>query len=274
MHTHSLDRIVDIGPVDGARSIRRACALLRAVATAGSGGARVADLARSMGLSRPTVHRIAQALAQEGLIAQPAGSRHYVVSLDFFALAVTASDGMGLREACRPALLRLSASTGDTLFLLARNAYEAVCIDRVEGKYPIQAVTKGVGETLPLGLVPGGLVMLAFLSLAEQEEVLRVNLPLLLNEMYPDEIALRMGLQETRKAGHAVSRGLLIKGVGGLAVPLLDRRGQAVGALSIGGVAERFTPQRINAILPVLRKEATDIEKALNPLTMLAQIMT
>jgi DNA-binding IclR family transcriptional regulator len=224
-----------------------------------------------MGLSRPTVHRIAQALADEKLITQPAGSRHYVVSLDFFTLAVSATDGQGLREACRPSLLRLSASTGDTLFLLARNAYEAVCIDRVEGKYPIRAVTKGVGETLPLGLVPGGLVMLAFLPPSEQDEILRVNLPQLLNEMYPDEIALRMGLRETREVGYAVSRGLLIKGVGGLAVPLLDRRGQAVGALSIGGVAERFTPQRINAVLPVLRQEVAGIEKLLNPLSTLSE---
>jgi DNA-binding IclR family transcriptional regulator len=225
-----------------------------------------------MGVSRPTVHRIAQALAEEKLIAQLAGSRHYVVRLDFFTLAVSTTDGQGLREACRPALLRLSASTGDTLFLLARSAYEAVCIDRVEGRYPIRVVTNGVGEMLPLGLVPGGLVMLAYLPPSEQDEILRVNLPQLLNDMDPAEIALRMALRDTREAGYAVSRGLLIKGVGGLAVPLLDRRGQAVGALSIGGVAERFTPQRIQAVLPVLRQEVAGIEQLLNPLSIMSEV--
>jgi DNA-binding IclR family transcriptional regulator len=42
----------------------------------------------------------------------------------------------GLRERCRPALLRLGASLGDSVFLLVRAGFDAMCLDRWEGPFP------------------------------------------------------------------------------------------------------------------------------------------
>ncbi|WP_369789801.1 hypothetical protein [Rouxiella sp. WC2420] len=42
-------------------------------------------------------------------------------------------------------LLRLRARLNDALFLLVRDGYDAVCLDRNEGPYPIRTFTGDIG---------------------------------------------------------------------------------------------------------------------------------
>jgi DNA-binding IclR family transcriptional regulator len=243
----------------GAQTVRRACAVLRVVADAGASGVRLLDISKQLGLTRSTTHRLAQALQAENLLGQKDHSQRYVLGIDLFRLAVNAGNQDNLQDAARPSLLRLSSAIGDTIFLLLRTGYEAICIDKIEGQYQIQAVTKGIGGSVPLGLVPGGLAILAFLPAAEQDEILRANMPLILNEAYPDEVSVRAALAQAKADRYALSLGVAIKGVGGLASPILDPRGRPIGAISIGGIVDRFSDNRIKAILPMLLREIEQI---------------
>ena len=118
-------------------SLRRALRLLRVLAAGDPAGLRLKDIAEAAGCSQPTAHRMLQDLAAEGFAEQAAGKR-YRLALDFYVLAARAGQASGLREAARPALLRLSATLSDTIFLLVRNGFDAVCLDRVEGPFPIR----------------------------------------------------------------------------------------------------------------------------------------
>ncbi|MDF2812954.1 MAG: IclR family transcriptional regulator, partial [Microvirga sp.] len=97
---------------------------------------RLTDVAAAIGLNQPSTHRALKALIAEGFVEQVAGSRKYRLALEFFVLAARAGQSDGLRNVARPALLRLSATLGDTVFLLVRNGFDAVCLDRVEGPFP------------------------------------------------------------------------------------------------------------------------------------------
>lgn len=70
----------------GTQSLERAIALLRAVADAGTGGARLADLMAGVGLSKATAHRLLMALAREGLVEQDGRSKRYHLGPDLVAL--------------------------------------------------------------------------------------------------------------------------------------------------------------------------------------------
>lgn len=85
------------------------------------------------------------------MVDQCATSKRYRLSLDFFALAAKAGQTGNLRDVVRPSLLRLSASLGDSLFLLARSGFDAVCLDRSEGPYPIRTFTGDIGGRVALG---------------------------------------------------------------------------------------------------------------------------
>ncbi|WP_350633974.1 helix-turn-helix domain-containing protein, partial [Pseudoalteromonas sp. 2-MNA-CIBAN-0060] len=94
--------------------LQRAFAILRALAGMQQDGVRVTHLAKAVGLTQGTAHRILQSLIAEGMVEQDEQSKLYRLSVDFFALAAQAGNPSSMRTLCRPALLRLCASLGET----------------------------------------------------------------------------------------------------------------------------------------------------------------
>lgn len=139
----------------GVGSASRLFAVLRGLSAASAEGERVIQLAERIGLSQPTTHRLLRGLVEEGMVEQDTRSKRYRLSLEFFALAARAGNGGNLRELARPSLLRLSASLGDSLFLLARSGFDAICLDRSEGPYPIRTFTGDIGGRVALGSAKG-----------------------------------------------------------------------------------------------------------------------
>lgn len=227
-------------------------------------GLRLTELADAAGLPKPTVHRLLRALLAEGMVAHDAASKRYSLGLDLFSLAARAGNP-GLRDLARPALLRLTGALGETIFLLVRNGYDAVCIDRSAGPLPIRSFTGDIGGRVMLGLGQGAMAILAFLPEAEREEVIRYNLPRLRETTSLDEAFLRTEIAKVRRSGHCDSASGLIPGMAGLGVPILGQDGRAVAALSIGSVTERLTGERSRAIASMLKREAAAIAAALNP---------
>jgi len=251
------------GPAPG--SVQRAFALLRALSDAPPAGARVTALARSVGMTQATAHRLLQSLIAEGMVEQHPRSRLYRLGLDFFALAARAGNPMDLRSLCRPALLRLCASLGDTIFLLVRSGFDALCLDRSEGPFPIRSFTGDIGGRVVLGIGQGSLAILAFLPEAEREEVIRYNLPRVREFGVLDEVYLRTEIERTRQLGYADHHTGLLEGMAGVAVPILDREGRGVAALSVGTTVGRLNADRLPTVVELLRREASAIGPLLHP---------
>ena len=126
-------------------TLHRSFAVLRALAAHQKQGVRVTHLAKEIGLTQATTHRLLQGLVQEGVVEQDLQHKLYRLSLDFFALAAQAGSVSDLRSLARPVLLRLNASLSDTVILLVRSGFDAVCLDRVEGQFPIRTFTVDIG---------------------------------------------------------------------------------------------------------------------------------
>lgn len=99
----------------GAGMLQRAFAVIRALSDAQPEGGRVTRLAKAVGLTQATVHRILHALIAERVVEQDPNTKLYRLSVDFFALAAQAGNPSGMRTLCRPTLLRLCASLGETI---------------------------------------------------------------------------------------------------------------------------------------------------------------
>ena len=245
--------------------IGRVFSLLRLLGEAEGDGLRLTEIATRAGLPRPTVHRLLRALVVESVVAFDAASKRYRLGLGLFLLAAKAGDVRGLRELARPHLLRLTASLGETLFLLVHNGYDAVCIERSEGPLPIRSFTGDIGGRVPLGIGQGATAILAFLPPAEQDEIIRHNLPRMASFGGLDEASLRAEITRVRRDGFCGGASGLIPGMAGLGAPILDQGSRAVAAISIGTTTDRLTPERREVIAAMLRREAEAIGALLNP---------
>lgn len=246
-------------------SLPRAFALLRHLAGVSAQGARVTQIAKAIGLTQATTHRLLQGLVAEGMVEQDERSKHYRLGLELFALAARAGNAADLRSLCRPALLRLCASVGDTIFLLVRSGFDAICLDRSEGPFPIRSFTGDVGGRVALGTGQGALAILAFLPEAEREAVIRYNLPRLRDFGLFDEVYLRTEVERVRELGYADRNTGLLDGMAGVAVPILDRDGRGVAALSVGTIAGRLNAERLPTVVALLQREARAIGPKINP---------
>jgi DNA-binding IclR family transcriptional regulator len=249
----------------GVGSVSRLFAVLRTLGSAPDGGERVTQLAQQVGLSQPTTHRLLRSLMDEGMVEQDARSKRYRLSLEFFALAARAGNTSNLRDLVRPSMLRLSASLGDSLFLLARSGFDAICLDRSEGPYPIRTFTGDIGGRVALGVGQGSLAILAYLPEEERETVIRYNLPRLKDFHLYDEVFLRSEVENVRRLGYAARNTGVLQGMAGLAVPILNRDGYAVAALSVATISDRLGPDRLPMVVELLKREAAAIGPKINP---------
>ena len=248
-----------------AGSVQRAFAILRALASTQARGGRVTHIAKTTGLTQATTHRLLQSLVAEQIVDQDTSSKLYRLSIDFFALAAQAGNAMDLRALCRPSMLRLCASLGDTIFLLVRSGFDAVCLDRSEGPFPIRSFTGDIGGRVALGMGQGSLAILAFLPESEREEVIRYNLPRVREYGVYDEVYLRTEIERVRQLGYAGRNTHLLDGMAGVGVAVLDREGRAVAALSVGTISSRLSPDRLPTVVELLKREATAIGAQINP---------
>lgn len=265
--THALANASGEETADAAGSgmLPRAFALIRALAAAQAEGARVTQLARSVGLTQGTTHRILHALIAQGVVEQEERSKRYRLGVDFFALAAQAGNPGGLRALSRPSLLRLCASLGETVFLLAKSGFDAVCLDICEGPFPIRSFTNDIGGRIALGVGQGSLAILAFLPEAEREEIIRFNVPRIRGYGVLDEVYLRTEIERVRQLGYAGRNSGVLDGMAGVAVPILDRTGTAVAALSVGTLASRLDNERLPMVVELLKRQASAVGPLANP---------
>jgi DNA-binding IclR family transcriptional regulator len=249
----------------GVGAVSRLFAVLRCLGDCAEGGERVTQLAQMVGLSQPTTHRLLRSLMDEGMVEQDQRSKRYRLSIEFFALAAKAGNTGNLRDLVRPSLLRLSASLGDSLFLLARSGFDAICLDRSEGPYPIRTFTGDIGGRVALGVGQGSLAILAYLPEEERDMVIRYNLPRLKDFHLYDEVFLRSEVENVRRLGYAARNTGALPGMAGLAVPIFDREGRSVAALSVATISDRLGPDRLMTVVELLKREAAIISARINP---------
>ncbi|MBK5568123.1 IclR family transcriptional regulator [Ensifer sp. SSB1] len=249
----------------GSSSLAKAIHILKDLAENASEGVRVIDLARRLNLTQPSAHRLLKSLIAEGLVEQMPEGKSYRLSLEFFSIASQARRREGILDIARPSLLRLSATFNDTVFLLVRSNFDAICLDRVEGPFPIRSFTGDIGGKVPLGIGQGSIAILAHLPEEEREAIIKFNMPRIMDRAAIDEVDLRIKIEEVRRIGAAQMNFEMIEGMAGLGVPVLDRNGIAVASLSIGTLASRLTETRSGTITDLLKAEAQAISSKLNP---------
>lgn len=245
----------------GTQSVHRAVTILMEIASRNMRGLRVYEIAELMGLERPTAHRIVKGLLAQGMLTQDPDTKAYKLGPLVYELGLAASPHFTLRETCQETLKRLAGKTGDSVFLVVRSGFDTVCLERIEGGYPITTRTLDIGSRRPLGVGAGSLAILINLPEDEIERVIEVNSPRFpaFGNLTPQR--LRNAIKLSRSAGYAVNNQDVLDNVGAIGVALRPRRGSPYIAISIAGIASRFTGARREEIAQLLVKEVRALEK-------------
>ena len=72
-------------------------------------------------------------------------------------------------------------------------------------------------------------------------------------------------VERVRQLGYAGRNTGLLEGMAGVAVPICDREGRAVAALSVGTISARLNDDRLPTVVELLKREATAIGPRIHP---------
>jgi DNA-binding IclR family transcriptional regulator len=246
-----------------AGSLKRGVALLKLMATAGPRGLALTELAAAAGIPHPSAHRVLTLLIEERLAEQNRESRRYRLGPLAFELGVAGSTMYDIRDLCEPAMRELSRETDDTCYLIVRSGFDAVCMHRVEGSFPIQALVLQVGSRRPLGVGAGGLAILSEIESGERAAIIGRVAPALSAFGDLNEAGLTEACERAREAGMAVIRNRVTLGIAAVGVCFRDSMGQPIAALSVAALTQRMTARRIARIGELLRGSSRGVEQLL-----------
>ena len=247
---------------EGTQSIVRAANIINLIASYSIDGIRAADIAASLGLARPTAHRILQCLIDQGWVMRQADSKRYLLGHGLFELGLTAAPQFRFRDICQPSLERIARRTGHVSFLTIRSGRDAISIARSRGK-PLDHASLQIGIHRPLGIGAGSLALLMGLTNQEVELIVSANARRMRSFADLNTSMLIEIVRLCREQGFASHDRRLLKGVSGVAVPLADAKGQVLGAISITASMPTLATEVIYEILATLRREALHIQALL-----------
>lgn len=248
----------------GLQTVDRAVAVLHLLSANGSNGLRLVDVQGKLRLSKPTAHRLLMSLVSHGFVEQDDTSKRYRLGARLAVLAWSVQTRRpDLGRVAGPSAQRLAERSGDTVFVMARDGLEHVCVGRETGSFPIKALTLDVGARRPLGIGAGGLAVLGAMPPDEARRALDSTGPKLKAFPLTSVEVIQRGAEQSRRLGYSVSDGQVATGVRAVAVAIRDARGVPIGSIGIAAIRSRMMPDRIRELVPMLFEERTEIERQL-----------
>jgi DNA-binding IclR family transcriptional regulator len=243
----------------GTQNVRRTIAILRAVGGYGNRGAKLSEIARTVALPTPTVKRILKAMAMESFLTVSPKSKHYYIGYDLYNLIKEARQ-FHLQEVYRVALESLAEKTEDTVQLITRSGFDAVCLDLVEGVRAVR-FRYGIGSRLPLGLGCSGVVLLAFLPQEERERVISINASRYRDhKVKPTQV--RAQIQEIQQQGYNLRyESTIIEGMAGTAVPVFKDNAEVLASITVISTSIRMSVHRCQKIAKLIEKEIKALDQ-------------
>jgi len=188
------------------------------------------EVARRADLPMSSAHRIVGDLLRTGLLERDLDGR-VRIGMRLWELTTRGSRALALRQAALPAMERVQATIGEHVQLCVVDQDEVLVIEQLSAPDAVSNVTTVAGR-LPLHASSSGHVLLAFGRQSLRDRVLARPLPALSPTTITDPAALARRLESVRKDGYAVLPGSIEPVATGVSVPVLDRAGTTVAALS------------------------------------------
>lgn len=221
-------------PDNGVAAVDRAVSILRAM-SAESAPISLADLSRATGLYKSTVLRLIASLERASLVSRrPDG--HYVLGTFAYQLGRAYEATHHLVEILRPILADLVAQgTESASFHVYDTSTMRLCILRIDSHHSTLDSIRA-GDQLPLDKGAAGKLLLAFHGSG-------------LIPTADNVVALSLGERDPHCAA--------------VAVAVFDSSNQIVGAISLSGPRERFTPESIQSMTNLCCKAARQATQVL-----------
>jgi len=230
----------------GTKSILRAIDSLNILAE-NPKGISLADLSHSVRMPKSTLYRILNALAERQLVRKDEDQDLYYLGYGILRYSNAILENIDLIRDAHPILEELNEEINETIHLgiLDPDSARIVYVDKLESTNVVRMVSR-MGQSVPLHCTSLGKAYLSVLS----EKVVNTLLgksPLLryTANTITDQKELLIQLEQIRQVGYAVDMCENEPNVICIGVPIKNREGKPLAAISISAPSIRITKEDI-----------------------------
>ncbi len=237
--------------LDNVQSLERALKIIDILAHSGK-PMGVTEIGRLIGVHKSTAYRLVSTLRQFGYVDQDEETEKYFLGLKPLELSSIIKERLDIKDIIHPYLEELADKTNETVHLAVREGDEIVYIDKVESKHTIRMYSR-IGARAPLYCTALGKCLLAF---GPEELIRNWTSKDTLPQRTPNTIKtgkeLAEELKRVREQGYALDREEFEPGIRCIGVPVLNKKGRAISAISISIPSFRLTEERVQELIPVV----------------------
>jgi DNA-binding IclR family transcriptional regulator len=242
----------------GAQTLMRGLDVLQAVAT---GTTDLASLARTLGTSRSTTHRLASALVERRYL-NFVPREGYSLGPKLLELGFRAQQDLPVVRVARPHLVQLAEACEDTVHLGVLDGDRALYLDKIPGHRRIE-ISSRIGERHPVSSTGLGKALIIDMDEPKWLEFYALGDR---TASEADEAARQAWLERMRiyaKRGITFDLEENEARIRCVAGPIRDATGMIVAAFSVSSAAQYMSDQRMDELVGTVRDVATTISRAM-----------
>ncbi|MEX3813683.1 IclR family transcriptional regulator [Paraburkholderia sp. BR13439] len=216
------------------------------------GPVRLTELASELEMDKSMAAHLLKTLVAAGYAAQDSNRRYLASngSQQVKPVQRTLEEVVAIKEAWRPALERLAASTGECTHLAVLVGARVWYIDKVDSTLPLK-VDHPIGALSPLHCTALGKAFLAFGHAEAPGELVTYTLRTLTSEP-----ALAQELELTRQRGYAIDDEEFTDGIRCVARPIYDAHDEMIAAMGISCPSVRVDAARLAELGDIVLRES------------------
>jgi DNA-binding IclR family transcriptional regulator len=244
------------GEVPVSQSVERSLEILDLLE---AGPERLGPIAEALGVHKSTALRLLQVLERKGYVQRRGDSPRFMLGLRVLQLASRVLEDQDLRDVARPGLVRLAASTGETIHLATLVGGGVTYLDKAESRHAVRMYSR-VGGHAPAYCTALGKVLLAYLPLDRWPEM---DFERFTEHTITDLAVLQRETERIRARGWGTDEREHQDTIRCIAAPLFDHGGVAVAAISVSTPTSRCSAEELTRYVPELTGVAAEISRGL-----------
>jgi DNA-binding IclR family transcriptional regulator len=241
--------------------ISKVLKILEALQGPGS-GLGLKAICDATGIHKSTAHRFLKHLEREGyLICTEAGT--YLIGPRLAQMTARVNPQANLQAVARPVLWELWKSTQETVNLAVLDQNTVLYVEVMESPHEFRLSSR-VGTRRPLHATALGKVLAAFLPDELRDSILStISFQPSTQKTIMNMVQFRRELQKIQRQGYALDDEEAVPGARCVSAPVLDSKGEAVGAVSVSGPVTRLSLSQVPTLADAVTVAAGAISAAM-----------
>lgn len=220
----------------------------------------ISELAKRLDVAKSTVHRLAGALLDEGLLQQNPETGRYGLGVGLFSLGSLVRSRLDVTIESKHVLTELRAQMQENVRLAVLERESVVFLHDFEGPQTLR-LRSATGQLRPAFCTAEGLCLLSGLRGPELESFLAYPRQQRTEQTATDEDAFLARIRHTKRRGYAFEDEECDAGTRCVAAPIYNAEARIVAAVGVAGPRVRIKKSQVPKMAPVVIEAASEISQ-------------